>query len=117
MIQSKQVALDPDQKLIQPLYTAVFLARLDIIVVRMARSKEQIRKEIAEIIVLHYIPQLKEEVTRFNYESIGRHNVAQGISEICGKPIGVYLGELRIAKPTNALIDKLVDYVRVQENT
>lgn len=83
----------------------------------MARSEKQIRKEIAEILVFHYIPKLKEEVTRFNAESIGRHNVAQGVSEIVGKPIGVYLGELRIAKPTNDLIDKLVEYVRVKENT
>ena len=80
------------------------------------RTEKQIRADIASMVVFGYIPKLKKEVTRFTKESSTRLSTAQAVSEICGKPINVSLGKLRIADPTNELIDKLVQYVRIQEN-
>ena len=80
------------------------------------RTEKQIRNDIASMVVFGYIPKLKAEVARFNKESVARMSTAQSVSEICGSPITIELGKLRIADPTNELIDKLVQYVRIQEN-
>lgn len=80
------------------------------------KTEQQVREDITNLFVFEYIPKLKDEVTRFNIESLSKHQLAVGVSEICGKSIGVFLGELKVADPTNALIDKIVEYVRVHTN-
>lgn len=83
----------------------------------MAKPTEQeIRKVITDLFIFEYIPKLKEEVGRFNIESLGKHQTAISVSEICGRPVGIELGELKIAQPTNELIDKIVEYVKVSSN-
>lgn len=81
------------------------------------RTEKQIRADIATIIVYGYIPKLKEEVARFNKDAVKNLAAAETMSAICDTPITIELGRLKIAEPTNELIDKLVDYVRIQENT
>tara|TARA_R100001086_G_scaffold147119_1_gene77855 strand:- start:224 stop:478 length:255 start_codon:yes stop_codon:yes gene_type:complete len=83
----------------------------------MAKPEHQLRKEITDMFVFEYLPRLKDEVARFNAESLPKHLTAIEVSKMCGRSIGIELGELKIAEPTNDLIDKLVTYVeRVQSD-
>ena len=57
---------------------------------------------------IEYLPKIREEFERFTVQSRSKELVAVQISEIVGCSVGVYLGELKVAKPTNDLIDNLM---------
>ena len=77
-------------------------------------TKQELREAITKMFVFEYLPKVKKEVCRFNSQSYKKMKVAEGVSGITGTVVGVQLGELKIADPTNELIDKIVEYVEIQ---
>ena len=83
----------------------------------MVSSEQKVREEITQLFLMGYLPEIKKEVSRFIEESYSKQNLIVEISAICGRSVAIELGQLKIAEPTNKLIDVLVKmYVKAKEN-
>ena len=77
----------------------------------MPRAKNEICNDLKEMFARHYFPQITKEISEFSKRAFQEQLCALELSKICGKEISVNHGYLRIAKPTEDLIDKITDYV------
>jgi hypothetical protein len=78
-------------------------------------TEQQVRDEITKMFLVTYLPKVKQELQRYSDEAGKRLEMGYRVSTIVGRPIGIELGTLHIAEPTNAIIDSLVK-LYVQEN-
>jgi len=83
----------------------------------MVSSQEQaFREKVTDMFLTTYLPKLKKEVERLMYESEDKVILAQSVSELVGRSVGIHLGMLLVADPTNELIDSIVKlYVQEKE--
>lgn len=72
-------------------------------------NDQYFREQITNLFVFSYLPKIKRTVEKFSVDSYGKQQLANEISKICNEPVGIYLGELKVAEPTNDIIDKIVD--------
>ncbi len=76
-------------------------------------NDQYFREQITNLFVFTYLPKIKKKVTEFSEDSYKKQDMANEVSKICNMSVGVYLGELKIAEPTNEIIDKIVElYVK-----
>lgn len=71
-------------------------------------NEQQLRQQLADLFVHEYIPILRAEFERFSRESFEREAMLIGLADIVGHPMSMVVGKLKIAEPTNKLIDKIV---------
>jgi len=71
-------------------------------------DKKEFRKTITNMFIDEYLPEIKKEFSRFLLEGMEKEKLAMDISMIVGRSVAVKVGELKIAKPTGCLIDKMV---------
>lgn len=71
-------------------------------------NDDELRKRITDMFVFEYLPKIKEEVSNFVTQSYSKNRVAEFVSGIVGRSVGVKLGVLKVAEPTNQMIDNLV---------
>ena len=71
-------------------------------------NEEQFRKILADMFLIEYLPKINKEFHRFMDEAYERQKASEIVSSIVGRPVGINLGVLKVAAPTNEMIDKLV---------
>lgn len=80
-------------------------------------TEQQFRQLLTNILVFDYLPEIKKEIARFMIDNDKKINIMLTVSDaIGGLPVNMELGQLKVAAPTNKLIDSIVDlYAQIQE--
>ena len=80
----------------------------------ISKGESELRIALANLFMTEYMPKIKKEVARYAEESYPRMAMSEQVSNIIGAPVTVFMGDFRIAKPTNELIDSLVKMIYVE---
>ena len=72
-------------------------------------NDQYFREQVTNLFVFKYLPKIKKEIAEFSDNSYKKQALANEVSKICNDSIGIYLGELKVAEPTNDIIDKIVE--------
>ena len=83
------------------------LARV-IVCSKICMNEQELKEKITNLFLSKYLPKLKRELRRFLDEAIDNEILALTISSIIKVPVSSELGTLRLAEPTNEMIDDLM---------
>lgn len=79
-------------------------------------DKDAYRKKITMLLLSTYLPKMKKNLMNFMDTAVQKEMLAMECAKLTGRPIEIDVGFLKLADPTNELIDNLVTIWEEEKN-